>query len=41
MFKRRKAAGSGPGRPWKIGSLVAALGGLLGGLAFWRRRKAS
>jgi hypothetical protein len=39
MFKR-KAAGAGAWRPAKIGSLVAALGGLLGGLVFWRKRKA-
>jgi hypothetical protein len=36
MFKRGKAAGAG--RPAKIGAL-ASLGGLLGGLLFWRKRK--
>jgi hypothetical protein len=41
MFKRRKAASAAAGRPARIGSLVAGLGGLLGGLLFWRKRKAS
>jgi hypothetical protein len=41
MFKRRKDAGSRAGRSAKIGSLVAGLGGVLGGLLFWRKRKAS
>ena len=39
MFKRRKQT-SGAGRPAKIGSLIAAVGGLLSGLLFWRKRKA-
>jgi len=39
MFKRRKQT-SGAGRPAKIGSLIAAVGGLLSGLLFLRKRKA-
>jgi hypothetical protein len=41
MFKRGKGAGAAAGRPAKIGTLAAGLGGLLGGLLFWRKRKAN
>jgi hypothetical protein len=41
MFKRGKDAGAAAGRPAKIGTLAAGLGGLLGGLLFWRKRKAN
>jgi LPXTG-motif cell wall-anchored protein len=40
MFKRAKKAGGGPaGQPAKIGAAAAGVGGLLGGLLFWRKRK--
>jgi hypothetical protein len=40
LFKRRKRDdGATAGRPGKIGALAAGLGGLLGGLLVWRKRK--
>jgi LPXTG-motif cell wall-anchored protein len=39
VFKRGKNAGASPGWPAKIGTLAAGIGGLLGGLLFWRKRK--
>jgi hypothetical protein len=41
VFKRGKDAGAAAAGPAKIGTLAAALGGLLGGLLFWRKRKAN
>jgi hypothetical protein len=42
MFKRRKRQAAGNGRRWaKLSSAVAAVGAGLGGLLFWRKRKAS
>ncbi len=42
MFKRRKAGPSDRGS-WakRLSAIVAGLGGLAGGLLFWRKRKAS
>jgi hypothetical protein len=42
MFKRRKrASGDGPGWRKRFLAIVAAVGGVLGGLLFWRKRKGS
>ena len=38
MLKRDKKAGGAAAWPARIGTLTA-LGGLLGGLLFWRKRK--
>jgi hypothetical protein len=41
VFKRGKDGGASPGRAAKIGTLAAAIGSLLGGVLFWRKRKTS
>jgi hypothetical protein len=42
MFKHRKRApGDRPGWRKRFSALVAAVGGVVGGLLFWRKRKGS
>ncbi len=42
MFKRRKRApGDRPGGGKRLSAMVAGIGGVVGGLLFWRKRKGS